>query len=240
LITSARLKTALYLLVCVALIATASACGGTPTSPMTTGHVTITATLAGGALASPEEIISSLRIDVRDASGLTVGNPVIVPVPSAVATFTAEADLPAGTTHEITVLAIGTRPVADSFDGSDAGTGVLYRGALAGVNVIVGATTARTVTLDSFVPKLEPLEILGSDVRVRWTALSGAERYSLTRYYDGVGFTTTPLTETSFLDDTSASRYQVVAIEKSGRRSAPSDFLVAPSSAPNLILSRNP
>jgi hypothetical protein len=227
LFTPARLKTALYLFVCSAIIATTSACGGTPTSPMTTGHVAITATLAGGALASPQEEIFSVRIDVRDASGLTVGTPVIVAVPAAVATFTAEADLPSGQNNEITVLAIGTRPVADSSDGSDVGTGVLYRGTLS-VNVSAGATTTRAVTLGSFIPKLEPLEILGSDVRVRWTGLSGADRYSLTRYYDGVGFTTTPLTETSFVDDTAASRYQVVAIEKSGRRSAPSDFLVAP------------
>ena len=227
----ARLKTALYLLVCFAIVATTSACGGTPTGPGSTGRVAITATLAGGTLISPQETILSLRIDVRDAAGSTVGSPVIVPVSSSGATFTAEVELAAGENRDITVLAIGTRPVADSSDGSDAGTGVLYRGALTGVNATAGATTARAVTLDTFVPKLEPLEMAGSGVRVRWAAVSGAERYVLTRYYDGVGFTTTPLTDTSFVDDTGASRYQAIAIEKSGRPSAPSDFRVATTAA---------
>src|SRR6185295_11632445 len=100
-------------------------------------------------------------IDVRYAAVSTVGSPVIVPVSSAAATFTAEVELAAGESRDITVLAIGTRPVADSSDGSDAGTGVLYRGTLTGVNAIAGATTARTMTLGTFVPKLEPLEAVG-------------------------------------------------------------------------------
>jgi hypothetical protein len=75
------------------------------------------------------------------------------------------------------------------------------------------------------VPQFQPLESAGSGVRLRWTPEPGAQSYLLMRIYDDLSLTTTAVADASFIDDTGASRYQVIAVENGGRRSAPSDFL---------------
>jgi hypothetical protein len=202
-----------------------SACGSSPTAPVVTGRIAITATLGNNAGGPVLGSIVSLRVDVRDAAGAALTNPLIVPVTSSNSSFSAELEVPAGGGREITVLAIGDRPVTGNPEGPDTGIGVIYRGMAAHVDVPANSNSSQTVTLEAFVPELLPLEAAGSGVRVRWTAEPGAQSYSLTRFYDGVGLMTTTVTDTSFVDDTGASRYQIVAVEKSGRRSAPSDFL---------------
>jgi hypothetical protein len=169
--------------------------------------------------------VVSLRVDVRDSAGIAIGDPIIIPVNSSASTFNVDVETTTGEGRQITVLAIGDRPVTGGPDGPDAGIGVLYRGFVSGVDVFARANSARAMSLDAFVPQFHPLETVSSGVRVTWTAQAGVSSYQLTRFYDGVGFMTTPATGTSFVDDTGASRYQVVAVEKSGRRSAPSDFL---------------
>jgi hypothetical protein len=190
-----------------------------------TGRIAITATLGSAAGGPALGSVVSLRVDVRDASGSAVINPLIVPVSSSNSSFSVELDVPAGGGREITVLAIGDRPVTGNPEGPDTGIGVIYRGLTTNVDVPANSSTSHAVTLEAFVPELLPLEAVGAGVRVRWTAEPGAQSYSLTRFYDGVGLISSNVTDTSFVDDTGASRYQIVAIEKSGRRSAPSDFL---------------
>jgi hypothetical protein len=219
-----RSRLASVLALCV-LTGGASACGNSPTAPGATGRVAIVATLAPGAGDAAVGAISSLRVEIRDASGVVIGSPLVLSVAPTDSTFRIDVKAATGEGRTITVLATGDRPVSGAPDGFGGGTGVLYRGSIAGVNVSRGTNTSVSLALTSFVPTFEPLEAVPSGARIRWHAESGAQAYSLIRFYDGVGFTSTPVWGTSFVDDTGASRYQVVAIETSGRRSAPSDVV---------------
>jgi hypothetical protein len=226
-----RLASSLFL--CVFAAALTSACGSSPTSPTypgAMGHIIIQAALSRDAGAPALGSIVRLNVDVRDASGQSVTNLLTVPVTQADSTLRVELDAPVGEGQEITVLAIGDRPVAGNpNDPEDAGIGVIYRGAVTGVTVNAQSTITRVMTLNSFVPQFAPLETVSTGVRISWTAEPGVQNYLLNRIYDGVGFMTTAVAGSSFVDDTGASRYQIIAVEKGGRHSAPSDFLASGS-----------
>jgi len=219
-----RLASLLFVCVCAAVAM--SACGSaSPTAPASVGHIVIQASIGSDASAPAVGSIVRFNVDVRDVSGTSVVSLLTVPVLTANSTYTVELDAPVGDGQEITVLAIGDRPVNGNPLGADAGIGVIYRGSVGAVNVHARGTTSRSVTLSTFVPKFQPLQTIGSGVVIRWDAESGAQSYLLTRFYDDVGLITTAVAGTSFTDDTGASRYQIIAVEKGGRRSAPSDFL---------------
>jgi len=221
---SARPRSALSLLFCVFAAFAGSACGNSPAAPASTGHIVIQAAIRNESAPALGSVVR-LNVDVRDASGTSVVSLLTVPVTQADSTFRVEVDGPVGEGQEVTVLAIGDRPVAGGPFGPETGIGVIYRGVATGVNVNAQAPTSRTVTLSAFVPQFAPLEALGSSVRISWSPVPGAQSYLLTRFYDDVGLTARAVAETSLVDDTGASRYQLIAVEKSGRHSAPSDFL---------------